>query len=270
MTRAIDLSHDQSYTKVTFSWEDGEAKYTDWTSDLPGDFTSTPSISIELPSNTVGLEQAAAKIALPSDEFTTWLTDGHAKPIVYVLVEEVISHPDGVYASTLLIPFNGIVKLATRNYSRRSNVTRIEAVLDKHRLDTPLGVPCTHQCPWVLYGAGCALNPVLYRTPLIVTDISGRDLTVHADPSKDDNWFTRGTAIAAGVSLTIREWRAATPTTFTMMRRPPLEWVGQSVSFYAGCDKTKEMCVSKFNNGRKWGGIGAGIPAFNPLYEEAP
>ena len=269
MTRAIDLSHDQSYTKVSFDWTGGQARYTDWTSDLPGDYVSQPSIGITLPENSLTLEDSYAQFTLPIDDFVEWLTDGRAKQTVDVTVQEVISHPDGSYASTLLTTFAGQVRRVVRNASRRSNVAKIIAVLDKARLDTPLGIPCTHQCPWTLFGAGCGLDPVLYRVPLLVTDVEGKDVTVSADPSKDDHWFTRGVASALGVSLTVREWRSATPTVFRMIRRAPLDWIGQSVQFHAGCDKSDTMCDVKFGNKRKWGGIGKGIPAYHPLYEEA-
>lgn len=90
------------------------------------------------------------------------------------------------------------------------------------------------------------------------------------------NWWNRAILEADGVRIPVQEWRwdlsdPQNPTStniFILNRVPPLSWEtpGKVFNLLLDCDRTPQACADR-NNSDRFGGLGFGIPAYNPSLE---
>ena len=120
-------------------------------------------------------------------------------------------------------------------------------------------------CPWALYSTSCGVDKTSFATVATISSITpfngGYVLTIDVDAP--DGYWTNGIVKldAGGAPLFI-----ATHTGFnlTIWGDQPSELaVAGGVTVYAGCDKNRSTCVSKFNNLDNFGGF-PDLPAKDP------
>lgn len=121
------------------------------------------------------------------------------------------------------------------------------------------------QCPHVLYGAACGVNPAAFRVTGTVGGIAGTVVTVGAAATFPVGYFDGG----------MLEWEVA-PATFerrfilahssaslTLSTQPQGLQFGAEVRAYPGCDHSTAACGQKFGNLPNYGGMPY-IPQKNP------
>jgi hypothetical protein len=278
MSRALDQANKYSYQQVRFTYGDTASPtrtaYTNWTSTISGtpDFESTPTMVVTLPDNNGTIEKAQVKIRLPFDTFTELITTGLPQSPIYVEIWDRTTPAESGDSATTLKPFTGRVQSAIRFPDGKSNVVDVMATSYKLQLDTPLGIPATHQCQWT-YGEGqCKVTRDDQTSGVSISAIDGKKVTLsglRTVPAFNDRNFHRGYITYDGSWIGIREWRDTDYNTIYLVTQPPASWVGKGIKIYAGCDKTIESCRTRpVSSGEQYFmGCGFSIPSYNPIIE---
>ncbi len=107
-------------------------------------------------------------------------------------------------------------------------------------------------CNYALYGPGCRVNKDLYRTDtnvvgILSNTISSPDFGAAASTHSDPRWFVNGWAevFATGESRFI-----IGQTGDTLILQTPFITLEPNgiVRAFAGCDRSRQTCLNKFNN----------------------
>lgn len=103
------------------------------------------------------------------------------------------------------------------------------------------------QCPLALYGLRCGVNKADFATPATLTAATPTVVSATEFGAQPDGWFTAGwVEDANGFRGYIVDHVG---NDLTLMARFPVPLiVGQSVTAYAGCDRTLATCRDKFDN----------------------
>lgn len=113
-------------------------------------------------------------------------------------------------------------------------------------------------CPHFLYGTGCKVLKSLYAVSRTITDITGNVVTVDlSSPSAAyfDGGFIEWDADGMG-TLERRTIEVETADKeYLLFGRSDGLTVGQSLTFYPGCNHTMEMCIERFDNQANHGGV---------------
>lgn len=127
-------------------------------------------------------------------------------------------------------------------------------------------------CPHLLYGEDCGVNMLDYEAVLSVLSVSGNVLVCENVVRYTADYFTGGLAKwegADGIEL-LRFVIKHTPNTTNNLNTIELSQniydlaEGDTVKLYPGCNRTREMCLSKFNNEINYGGF-LYLPERNPF-----
>lgn len=108
------------------------------------------------------------------------------------------------------------------------------------------------------------LDPAVYFSPTP----DPRTLTDHSP-----KWWNRGWLEREGLRILIADWRwdftvGRGSNAFILSRMPPLSWDGAQLTLKPGCQKTPQACAKRLRT--EWfGGLGYGIPAYNPVLESS-
>jgi hypothetical protein len=277
------LPKKQHYYLVEFAYGASAGtglRYTNSTSDRTyagQTYTSLPKLSVEPPSNTGGIDEGTLKIEAPADAHALFaaLVNGEPHSPVFVTLRQVLAplQDDGGSDEVLALCVLWRVAKATKNPSKKRGIVRLEATGAKADMKVSLGLPANYQCAWTLFGNGCDLAVVSDGGTLTTIDatdnkkvtITGVSVTVPgATPGKT---FHRGYVERDGLRVEIRDWSSGASTIFHLVRKPPAAWVGQTVTVYAGCDKTIETCRDRWDNEARFQGCGYAIPDYHPHFE---
>lgn len=129
-------------------------------------------------------------------------------------------------------------------------------------------------CPHVLYGRGCNLDKNDWATSGAVSNAQSTTVIVPAAALRPDGYYTAGMIEAPDGSL--RFIVQHTGSTLVLIRQLDnlnesfansgygLNYGGIVARVFPGCDRTKEICQSKFNNLPNHGGFPF-IPLRNPF-----
>lgn len=254
-------------------------------------YTSRPDLEVVLPTYTGMMQEKTCDVVLPivtagvTDSFVNNVSGGRAfSPITVRVVVRLVSYTPGSPVNYTQELFYGRVGISVRNYRNRKNQVALKCVTWKQESDRPCGFQANPQCYFQFQGRGCVvdsppgsgtyISAVTPSSPAsrAVTILSiSRDLvTLTATPSGGpftDYLFHRGYMELDGLKIGIREWDYASPTQFLMERPPPSSWSGAGVNLYQGCDKTLLTCMNRYGNDDFFGGFGAGIRDYNPVFE---
>ncbi len=120
-------------------------------------------------------------------------------------------------------------------------------------------------CPHVLYGPGCTLNPALFKVVAPIQSVSGFTITGAGFNPPAGLSFVGGFAQWDSGSgyLETRTIDAVSGTTLTLAYGSPALVVGLSVSLYPGCNRTMANC-NAFGNIANYGGQPF-VPSHNPM-----
>lgn len=174
--------------------------------------------------------------------------------------------------------------------------------------DIKLGIQANAQCVWTYGGQGCGLDNTAFFDPstyypnqstrirrcfvelrMFYTGLRTQAVVLHAStyrhPGITDQtiiqqpkgWWVGGYLLRGGLAISIRDWfwnatANSGTTTFVLSKFPPKHWqydplVRNEVVLVPGCSKTVAACRQR-NNEINFGGLGYGIPAYNPIFEE--
>lgn len=290
MTQALDTPKKQQFHKVTFTYGDPEQtkRFTNKDSnlDIAGlSFTSLPNMEFTLAENKGTLVADITKIKMWIDDdttaFLTPLTRGTPFAQVEVVIQEVIDPVDIGDAGTEQFVFKGRILRTRKNADGKNGLCVLECVTQKGDLNVKLGFQINPNCTWRLNGPGCnesSHGPTGYDTQAMTITIDGKQVIVSdplllLDRSSTQTWargFIKRDDKAVGIQYYDKAQDGNTSKTFIMVRQPPDEWDGQSVTFFPGCTKQIDGnggCRVAWDNEEGWGGSGYAIPAYYPIAE---
>lgn len=270
----LDTSSARLYaTLLTFKWSDQVRRYAAFnervvraTSDWGGLVTTwdaAPAVKVEFQRQHGGAEDAPISILMPAAlEPAGALVTGLPHAGVDVLVEEIEPGNDG----TLRPVFFGRVVEATYNAAGLEGAVRLRVAGLKDRLSVQCGIAITNACVWTFGDGNCGVDVESLKVSATVDAIAGSVVTLDvAGPSA--RYYHRGWIMRDGARIMIREY--TTGNDYTLVRPPPPGWSGQQVTLVPGCDKTRDVCDTRWSNLLRFGGAGLGIPAYNPVFESA-
>lgn len=204
--------------------------------------------------------------------------------------------------SKVLYLYEGIITKVQRNPSGRTSVVELELETELHEglPDISLGRRCDPQCD-VIYGSnGCGVdnrqffdnatyypnhlkkirrasvvvsfdlsNPrIVYLSMNQVAHPGASDLTITAQP---EGWWEASYIEKDGLRLRIQSWvfdgnSGSGTDMFILNQIPPADWDGATATLIHDCPRTPQACADR-NNINNFGGLGHGIPAYNPTLE---
>ena len=119
-----------------------------------------------------------------------------------------------------------------------------------------------YNCRHLLYGSQCGADPNSFKVNGTVLSNSGTVIEVVAADALADGYFTGG--ILQDAFLNRRYILSHVGANLTLSRSWATLPVGAAVVIYAGCDRTKATCNTKFSNVINFGGF-PWIPSQNPF-----
>lgn len=289
--KVLDLASKRATTFLELSYGSGPTfvRYTDADQDTTFEtnlYLSRPTMKIKLAVYSGMLKEQHPKITVPADTFLDALSEGQSHaPVTLRIVVSLESDTPGSPVDDVQELFRGLVAVSVRNASGRLNQVTLKCVTWKHESDRPCGFQANPQCFWKFQGRGCivdsppgsgsfisAVTPTVPATQAVTVLSIVRDLlTLTADPPGgpfSDLIYHRGFIEFDGLRLGIREWDGFGNVRQFLMERPaPDSWVGQGVSLHQGCDKSLLTCQNRYANDAFFGGMGAGIRDYNPVFE---
>jgi uncharacterized phage protein (TIGR02218 family) len=115
-------------------------------------------------------------------------------------------------------------------------------------------------CQFVLYGAGCCVNKANFTFfGAVGSSPNPTNISFQASGiSQADHYFDQGvltftSGILSGLTVTVKSWANDVLTPFLPLPSAPAS--GDSLTLYAGCDRTWTTCQNKFSNGANFGGM---------------
>ena len=275
MAKAYARPEKEGFVLVTFFYGedlDSQARYTDWDQDFLG-HTSEPRMKLAIPENEGTFDKRELRIVLPTedDTFVTRASSGVPHSPMFVVIEELTQGLFTGDQSSQKVLYTGRVTRTIKNYQGQNNQAAFFSLPIKSRLDIAMGLPCNHHCAWTLFKGGCGVTPVSVTAAIDSTD--GTEITVTASGvttpgASDARYWKRGYIEYDGLRIAIRDYDGATDTSKLFTARPvPSDWVGPSLTFVPGCDKTIETCRARWNGEEFFMGLGYAIPAYQPNFE---
>ena len=204
--------------------------------------------------------------------------------------------------SKTLYLYEGIITKVQRNPSGRTNVVELELETELHEglPEISLGRRCDPQCD-VIYGSnGCGVNNRRFfdagtyypyhfmqiRKASVVVSFDSSDprlitlaMNPVAHPTADnrtitrqpEGWWEASYLEKDGLRLRVQSWvydaTAGQGTNkFVLNQIPPADWSGAVATLIHDCPRTPQACADR-NNTNNFGGLGHGIPAYNPTLE---
>lgn len=122
------------------------------------------------------------------------------------------------------------------------------------------------QCPHVLYGAGCGVDPEAFKATLTVSAVTGLAVTATGLDAEADGWWEGGyLRWQTEPGVYERRWiEGHTGTTVTLTTQPLGLAVDDEIEVFPGCDHFLSTCDAKFDNRLNYGGM-PDIPQKNPF-----
>lgn len=265
-------------------------------------YTPEPAIDIKLPKQGISLEEEPCIITLPlartlNTDIRTiaeMLGSMRSSPLVKVFITSIrqATKDETVYEHL----YAGVLDKSRKNPSKKRQQIELEFLPELHyRLeDVSLGRRADPDCDLIFGGPGCGVDTSQffsgagpyanqirrawvnlsfqpYRNARMVSATINSSLmpgvTNAAITSQPEGWWIRSFLEADGVRVPIQEWQAGT-NSFVLNRVPPLSWEtpGRSILLVPGCPRSAQACTDR-NNINNFGGLGFGIPAYNPTIE---
>lgn len=277
MVKAYARPEKEGYVLVTFFHGTDLAtqeKYTDWDQSVAG-ATPEPRMSIRIPENSGTFDTRELRIVLPQDFFTNRASGGVLHSPMFVLLEEFTAGLFPGDQSSQKILFAGRVTRTVANFQGKAGLVAFFSLLQKSRLDVPMSIACNHHCGNTMFKGGCGVVQSGFQVSVDIDSVDGTEVTITTagfttPGSTDDRYWKRGYLLKDGLRISIRDYDGSVDTSKAIMARPvPTDWIGGSSDILAvpGCDKTVEVCRSRYNAEEFFLGLGFAIPAYQPNFE---
>lgn len=118
-------------------------------------------------------------------------------------------------------------------------------------------------CNYALYGAGCRVNMDDFKLQTQLTSVNETSLRAASFATKPDGWFRTG-LVKRDLTGEVRFIIDHVGDELTL-QTPFIDLVaGDSLTVYAGCDRSYATCRDKFNNGHRFLGF-EWMPTKNPF-----
>jgi len=247
--------------------------------ETPGFYVYKSTLAVTIAKNSGSLEEQVTTVEMaydPSIPLHAMAVSGEPCPPITCLVRQRTVDPVTGESSPFTF-FTGKVRTVILGPNNQIGVIRFEAVTFKAELDVPLGIPANNQCAWTFGGIGCngpsGISIEDLRKPGLLTAFDPDDptkVTITGLPTHIDTYWRGGYISYDSIRIPIRYWIAAEATTFHLAQKPPAAWFDAPiyVTVTPGCSKQLGECRDKWNNEINFGGFGAGIPSWHPVYED--
>lgn len=157
-------------------------------------------------------------------------------------------------------------RITNCDWSGREAVLQAESVYSSIRA-TGLRRMYSKQCPHMLYGPACRVDPDVFESTGTVLSVSGATLVVAEFHALLTPFWTGGILLwvdgAGRGHRRMIEDHGALGAVKLLSPIPGIP-VGATVKLWPGCDHTQATCGSKFDNKLNYGGFN-GIPGVNPI-----
>lgn len=152
------------------------------------------------------------------------------------------------------------------DWTGREAVLQAESVYTSIRT-TGLRRMYAKQCPHMLYGTACRVDPDGFASTGTLTSVSGVSLVVYGAHASSAGYWAGGILLwvdgdGRGHRRMIEDHGAAGAV--RLLSPIPGLPTGASVQLWPGCDHTKATCANRFDNRLNYGGF-PGIPGVNPI-----
>ena len=277
MVKAYARPEKEGFVLVTFFHGTDLAtqeKYTDWDQSVQG-AKSEPRMSLSIPDNTGTFDKQELRILLPIDIFTNRASSSVPHSPMYVTIVELTRGLFTGDQSSEKILYAGRVVRTIKNFQGQDNKVGFFCLSIKSRLDISMGLPCNHHCAWTLFKGGCGVVESTFDEIGEIDSKDGTEATVTtaailALGAADARFWKRGYLEKDGLRIAIRDYDGSVDTGKFVTARPvPIDWIGGSadIRFVPGCDKTVEVCRSRFDAEEFFLGLGFALPAYQPNFE---
>jgi len=233
--------------KELYLFSDGVSTYYFTSSDTEEVYLGNTYIPIALgrTKNQVKNELSKANIEV-SFSIDNEFARGYLKLVEAILTLTVFSKVD---AETPLVEFKG------RLVSIKPEETKLKLVFETvfTSLRRP-GLRRAYQrnCPHVLYGRGCNLDKDDFAVDAVATAVTTTGIVVPIAASEPDGVYSGGMVLAPGGFL--RFITAHVGSNLTLIR--PIQSLtdtildegSEEITIYPGCDRTRDVCVNRFDN----------------------
>ena len=230
------------------------------------DYLPMDGMEVSFPPVSSALDASECKIqniSFASYVFLTQLANHMPFSSVEVVIMDASVDADTGVVTSVSYPFKGLLYQAMPEPLKGKMSLICKGW--KYYTDIVAGVPCTEQCSWqYLGGKGCGAE--VHSENHTVDSVDGLSMAVNG-PLADTTTllFNKGYAELGGVRIKIKYHSSG--LTFQMAKAPPADWVGKSVTLYAGCDRTLKTCRNIHNNEANFLGLGYAMVDYNALYE---
>jgi hypothetical protein len=219
--------------------------------DLPeqvGDFSSSEGII----KNVTDAFPIVAQIAsgYPYNNIKITVTEAVLDDSFAVLSSNVLF--DGLLYTSERQVASGYVNFIIRNWKYYTNITG--------------GNPCSENCSVKYFGDGICKAPVT-TSVVQITDISNDIITVSPVPAGVDFLYNKGYISFNDINIKILHWESGDKL---QTKLPvPGDWLGQTITVFAGCDRSIDTCRDIHNNESNFYGLGISMIDYNPITERA-
>lgn len=234
-------------------------------------YTAVPALDIEYQMQDGGTKAKPILLSVPIDldPFDKLISQTFA-PIEVTLLEADFADPSAVPRTA----FVGQLYKTIAHYQGKSQLVRMEVFGHRFFLtDVSLGIKCTDRCPWFFGDHVCGAT--VANTDSEVESITGTEL-ICTSLANDvagaggNGYYTRGYVEFDGLRIMVRKHYPG-DRKLVMAKAPPQisghTWVGETVTVYAGCDKTIASCTG-WGRQARFGGYGLQMPPYNPLIQD--
>ena len=142
----------------------------------------------------------------------------------------------------------------------------IESRNDKYYADRMAGIACLEQCKCAYFGDAICGKAVTSAS-VTVNAITGYTVGFSSAPVGVDGLYRSGYISFNGLDIKVLEWSSATGTQATLALPAPSEWLNQTMTIYAGCDRTYQTCKNIHNNTENGLFLGINMVDYNTYYE---
>lgn len=193
-----------------------------------------------------------------------------ARDSIWAPVTCTISEVDPTAISpTPTVLWTGVVSQVWKNPREAPGTIKAEIAGWRVSIQYPLGVESKTGCSRTFGDQWCGFDLSTVAQAAVVTSLSGKILgatSLTIPGGKPSNYWTLGKAYFDGLAITIIDGSAGV-SSLRMLQKPPPEWMGATLTFTPGCDKTYASptgCIG-FANTDRFFGVGADKPSGSPL-----
>ena len=168
-----------------------------------------------------------------------------------------LTDPDEEYVTEL------IAEVISSSFDEETNTCTLLTRMASSKLDRKVPWPVYQKpCNHALYTVGCGVDRNAYRTDTTAQTVNGDEITSAAFAAFPDGWFLNGYATTAANESRFIIYHSGA---LIIVQTPFVNLTpGDNLFGYAGCDRSRQTCVDKFDNYRHWLGFGW-VPDKNPF-----